>query len=135
MNLLLDTHVFLWSLFDPDKLPDRVQAALNYPHNEVGVSAVTFWELSLKFTLGKLNLNNVMPHDLITAATRAGFAVLPLHPHVAANYYKLARSGHKDPFDRMLVWQAIQGEYHLVSGDKELKAYRPHGLKLFWLES
>jgi len=132
VNLLLDSHIFLWSLFAPEKLPDPVQAALNHPENAVSISAVTFWELSLKFALGKLHLNNVTPQDLVSAATEAGYGVLPLDPHVAANYFRLARVGHKDPFDRMLVWQAIQGGFDFVSRDDELRAYVPHGLKLFW---
>ncbi len=135
MNLLLDSHTFLWSLFAPEKLPGPVQAALNYSDNKASISAVTFWELSLKFALGKLHLNNVTPQDLVSAAGDAGYSVLPLDPHIAANYFRLAHVGHKDPFDRMLVWQAIQMGYHFVSCDKELKTYAPHGLKLFWPES
>jgi len=54
MNLLLDTHGFLWSLFSPDKLSKEVLREIKSPDNDVAVSVVTFWEISLKYALGKL---------------------------------------------------------------------------------
>ena len=135
MNLLLDTHSFIWTVCDTGRLPAAVREALQEKANSVVVSAVTFWEISLKFALHKLELHGNAPRGLVEAALQMGFEPLPLTPKVAAEFHGLPRIGHKDPFDRMLVWQAIQGGYHFVSCDEELKAYVPHGLKLYWPES
>jgi PIN domain nuclease of toxin-antitoxin system len=132
MNLLLDTHAFLWSAFDPERLPSSVKAALRDPVNQVYVSAVSFWEIALKVAIGKLLLENVTPDQLPAAAENMGFQLLALPPGVAAGFHALPRLKHKDPFDRMLVWMSIQGGYSLVSCDTDLDVYRSHGLRRYW---
>ena len=64
MNVLLDTHAFLWSLFTPEKLSKAAIRAIQSMHNDVAVSVVTFWEISLKYAIGKLELTGVMPEEL-----------------------------------------------------------------------
>ena len=132
VKLLLDSHAFLWAIMAPEKLGKKARAALSDPGNEAHVSAVTFWELSLKHSLGKLVLEGVTPEELPSVAEEAGFTLLPLDPSQAAEYHRLPKLGHKDPFDRMLVWQAIRSEATLLSKDPEIKAYAEHGLKLIW---
>jgi PIN domain nuclease of toxin-antitoxin system len=132
MKLLLDSHAFLWAIMAPEKLGKKAHAALSTQGNEAFVSAVTFWELSLKHSLGKLILRGVSPEALPVAAEEAGFTLLPLDPRHASEYHGLPKLGHKDPFDRMLVWQAIQSDSTLLSRDPEIKAYMSHGLKLMW---
>jgi len=132
MKLLLDSHAFLWAVMDPDKLGKKAQAALSEPGNEAFVSAVTFWELSLKHSLGKLLLEGISPEELPGVAEEAGFTLLSLDPRHAAEYHGLPKLGHKDPFDRMLVWQAILSGSTLLSKDPDIKAYTKHGLKLLW---
>jgi PIN domain nuclease of toxin-antitoxin system len=116
----------------PEKLGKKAHSALTTPGNEIFVSAVTFWELSLKHSLGKLILKGVSPEELPEVAEEAGFTLLTLDPKHAAEYHQLPKLGHKDPFDRMLVWQAIQSGATLLSKDPEIKAYTKHGLKLMW---
>ena len=116
----------------PEKLGRKARAALSTPGNEIFVSAVTFWELSLKQSLGKLILEGISSEELPEAAEEAGFILLPLDPRHAAEYHRLPKLGHKDPFDRMLVWQAIRTGATLLSKDPEIKAYSDHGLKLMW---
>jgi PIN domain nuclease of toxin-antitoxin system len=132
MKLLLDSHAFLWAVMDPDKLGKKAQAALSEPGNEAFVSAVTFWELSLKHSLGKLLLEGISPEELPGVAEEAGFTLLSLDPRHAAEYHGLPKLGHKDPFDRMLVWQAISSGSPLLSKDPDIRAYTKHGLKLLW---
>ena len=132
MNLLLDTHVFLWSLFHPDKLSKAVIQEIKLPTNDVAVSVVTFWEISLKYALGKLELTGVMPEELPAFANQMNLEILPVTAEEASNFYKLPRLSHKDPFDRIIIWQAIQQKRTLVSKDHEFKTYHKFGLRTFW---
>ena len=132
MNLLLDTHVFLWSLFTPDKLSKAVVRKIKSPNNDVAVSVVTFWEISLKYALGKLELTGVKPEELPDFAAQMNLEILPITAAEASSFHKLPRLSHKDPFDRIIIWQAIQRKMTLVSKDRDFKAYRKFGLKTFW---
>ncbi len=132
MNLLLDTHVFLWSLFTPDKLSKAVVRKIKSPNNDVAVSVVTFWEISLKYALGKLELTGVKPEELPDFAAQMNLEILSIAAAEASSFHKLPRLSHKDPFDRIIIWQAIQRKMTLVSKDRDFKAYRKFGLKTFW---
>lgn len=133
MRMLLDSHSLVWAIQAREQLSTRVQQALTSPENDVCVSAISFWEISLKFALGKLMLQGATPTDLPRMATEHGYRLLPLDAEVAATFHQLPPvSAHKDPFDRMLVWQAIRGGLTLVSRDRIMAAYEPHGLSLLW---
>ncbi|MEA2085212.1 MAG: type II toxin-antitoxin system VapC family toxin [Thermodesulfobacteriota bacterium] len=132
MNLLLDTHGFLWSLFTPDKLSKAVAREIKSPNNDVAVSVVTFWEISLKYALGKLELTGVEPEELPDFAGKMDLKILPITATEASGFHKLPRLSHKDPFDRIIIWQAIQRKMTLVSKDRDFKAYRKFGLRTFW---
>jgi PIN domain nuclease of toxin-antitoxin system len=132
MNILLDTHVFLWSLFTPDKLSKEVDCEIKSPNNDVAVSVVTFWEISLKYALGKLELTGVKPEELPDFAAQMNLEILPITAAEASSFHKLPRLSHKDPFDRIIIWQAIQRKMTLVSKDRDFKAYHKLGLRTFW---
>ena len=132
MNILLDTHVFLWSLFIPDKLSKAVIREIKSPNNDVAVSVVTFWEISLKYALGKLELTGVNPEELPDFAAQMNLEILLITAAEASTFHKLPRLSHKDPFDRIIIWQAIQRKMTLVSKDRDFKAYRKFGLRTFW---
>ena len=132
MNLLLDTHVFLWSLFTPGKLSKAVIREIKSPNNDVAVSVVTFWEISLKYALGKLELTGVNPEELPDFAAQMNLEILLITAAEASTFHKLPRLSHKDPFDRIIIWQAIQRKMTLVSKDRDFKAYRKFGLRAFW---
>jgi len=132
MNLLVDTHGFLWSLFTPDKLSKASAREIKSPNNDVAVSVVTFWEISLKYALGKLELTGVKPEELPDFAGQMNLEILPLTATEASSFHKLPRLSHKDPFDRIIIWQAIQRKMVLVSKDLDFKAYRKFGLRTFW---
>jgi len=107
MNCLLDTHTFLWAAMNPEKLSRHARATILDAANDIHVRVVTFWEVSLKFALGKIELQGTTPEELPDAAIQMGFTLLTLAPQDAATFYQLPRLQHKDPFDRMLVWQSI----------------------------
>jgi len=132
MNLLLDTHGFLWSLFATDKLSKAVVREIKSPNNDVAVSVVTFWEISLKYALGKLELIGVKPEELPGFAAQMNLEILPITAAEASSFHKLPRLSHKDPFDRIIIWQAIQRKMTLVSKDSDFKAYHKFGLRTFW---
>ena len=100
--------------------------------NDIYVSVVTFWEVSLKFALGKIELRGICPDDLPDAAVQMGFLSLDLSQEDAATFHQLPRFQHKDPFDRMLVWQAMRQNLMLVSKDAAFQQYRAHGLQVLW---
>jgi PIN domain nuclease of toxin-antitoxin system len=132
MKCLLDTHAFLWSVFDPRLLGKKAAPVIRNPNNSVSVSVVSFWEISLKHSVGKLELENVAPEDFPKIAARAGFEILPLTASEAASCHRLPRLEHRDPFDRLIVWQAIDRKLVLISADSSISAYRSAGLKVLW---
>ena len=129
-DYLIDTHIFLWSLFAPENLPGSSKKMIEDRQNNVFVSAITFWEISLKYSIGKLKLENYLPHELPDIANDMNMEILPLHADVAATFHLLPRRQHKDPFDRMLVWQAINSNLTLITCDNAIKVYVEDGLKV-----
>lgn len=132
MSFLLDSHTLLWALTDHQKLSPKVTAILEDPINDIFVSSVSLWEISLKYLLGKLDLNGSNPDEILNLAKETGFDFLPLLPTEAAGYHNLNAKFHKDPFDRMLMWQAIKNNLTLLSKDKSIAQYVTIGLKLIW---
>ena len=130
MRFLLDTHTFLWAVSDRSKLPLSARAAIEDQSNEVFVSAISLWEITIKTRINKLHLGSDV--DLIEAAGTAGFAPIDLTPEEAASYGRLTEATHGDPFDRMLIWQAISRGLTLVSGDRAFGKFEKHGLNLLW---
>ena len=130
MNILLDTHYVLWSLFDPKKLRTRERGYFLDTNNTILVSVISLWEISLKYQLGKLVLKNIRPEDLPSAITQSGFTIIGMTEIEASSFYQLPKMIHHDPFDRMLVWQAIQNQWFFLSNDKSIKAYQNKGLRL-----
>lgn len=128
----MDTHVFLWVVLTPKKVSKKVKDILLDPEPTKYISAITFWEISLKFSLGKIYLEGVVPDKLPFIAQDTGFKILNLGSQTASTFHKLPKIGHKDPFDRMLAWQAIREEYTLLTADKEFSDYIEHGLKIIW---
>lgn len=118
MKLLLDTHVVLWWLESRTKLtPDAVNA-IDDTANEVLVSAVVAWEMTIKRQLGKLRT----PSDFAAAIESAGFTELPITVEHGIAVESLPLH-HRDPFDRMLIAQAIQEGCTLVTRDANIQRY------------
>jgi PIN domain nuclease of toxin-antitoxin system len=130
MNYLLDTHTFLWALIDPGKLSSRSSIILANGRNEIVLSAVSFWEISLKYSLGKLDLKGITPAEMPQAAQEMKLKILSVESEDAATYHFLPKTKHKDPFDRMIVWQSIRRQWPLISSDELLDLYQSEGLLL-----
>lgn len=132
MSYLLDTHTLIWAVTTPYKLSTKTTEIIEDPNNRIFVSAITFWEISLKFSLGKLDLYGRTPEMLVDATTKAGFTHLSLSSKEASEYYQLEAAWHRDPFDRMLIRQAIDHNLTLISKDKTIAQYQSVGLKVLW---
>ena len=132
MKYLLDTHVILWATGQSNKLPKTVAKTITDLKNDVFVSAVSFWEIAIKVRTGKLDIGKYKAGEMPARALDMGFLLLGLLPEETATMGQLAEETHFDPFDRMLIWQAIQRDLTLVSGDPEFKKFKSDGLKLLW---
>lgn len=132
MKYLVDTHLFLWIVISPKKISSKAKDLLLNPDNTKIVSIVTFWEISLKFSLGKIDLKGLLPDTLPTIAKNTGFEILNLDSDTVSTFHKLPRVDHKDPFDRMLAWQAISKDYPLLTKDADFTGYYKYGLKTVW---
>lgn len=118
MRLLLDTQIFLWFLADSSRLSKKGRAEIASAEL-VLVSAASIWEAAIKAGLGKLT---VAPEDLVAGINGSGFEELPVTASHAARIAKLP-SHHRDPFDRLLVAQALDEPLHLLTADAALRRY------------
>ena len=133
MICLLDTHSFIWAILETGKLSVSVRELLNNKTNEVCVSTVSFWEISLKTRMKKFSFDNVDIKDFPKYARDADFFIVDMRENEAISYHELPlKENHKDPFDRMLIWQAISKGMALISKDTLFEQYRKDGLKLVW---
>ncbi|WP_395042827.1 type II toxin-antitoxin system VapC family toxin [Flavobacterium sp.] len=131
-NFLLDTHVVLWLLFDVDKIPNSTLQKIKNLDNEIYISAVSFWEISIKYSLNKLDLNKLNVSELPQIFKEQGYKSLPLNVDDTASFWELKLVYHKDLFDRILIWQAIKNNFTLISNDVNMSPYRTEGLQLLW---
>ena len=133
MKYLLDTHSFIWAISDTTKLSTKVTKTIEDPSNDVCVSVITFWEMSIKHSIGKLTLGKLAPQDFIPLANDSQISILGLSAALVATAHQLPwRKKHKDPFDRMLIWKAIKSDLHLISKDSDFYLYQDLGLNLIW---
>ena len=123
MKLLLDTHAFLWWLAGNTRLPAMARDAIQDVDNDVIVSATTAWEITTKHRLGKLREAAAVAEDVAGAIAAQGFEELPISVDDATRAGKLP-GPHRDPFDRMLIAQALARNLTLVSIDEALDTYR-----------
>lgn len=131
MNYLLDTHMILWSLFEPRRISHSVRLILENETDSKFISGVNLWEISLKYSLGKLELGGANPSAIYDTLLEAGFEVVDMDNRLLATYFQLpSKDDHKDPFDRLLIWQAIAGSYTLITQDTKIEQYRADGLQV-----
>lgn len=128
MSLLLDSHVLLGFLLGHEDFPDHVRDRIEDPGERVVVSVASQWELMLKTMTGKLRLPDAPERFLFDAPEEAGFRVLHVQPRHARALADLPAL-HADPFDRMLVAQALVEDLMLVTGDRLLQRYP---VETFW---
>jgi len=130
MKLLLDTHAFLWWVTDSENLSPKARQAIGDRANEVLVSAASVWEIAIKYRLGRLPNAEVFVHGIDEHLVRTlGFFDLPISLSHAKRAGLLPISkDHKDPFDRMLIAQALAEDVQLVSNEALFDSYFVHRL-------
>lgn len=128
MNLLLDTHVFLWLALSPKQVSQTARAACADPDNTLHLSMASLWEARIKADLGRLELEAPLTDMLQAQQDTNALQVLPIEP-VHVNQLESLEHHHGDPFDRLIIAQAIQEDMALVSGDA---AFQHYSAKLIW---
>ncbi len=122
MRLLLDTHVFLWYISADPQLPAVFRDAIREPSNEVFLSVASVWEAVIKHALGKLPLPGAPAEYMPRERQAHRIAALPIEEPALAHLASLPPL-HRDPFDRILVAQALQHGLKLVTVDDAVRAY------------
>ncbi len=121
-KLILDTHIFLWWLFDDARLSARLREVLRNPQQPVLVSSASVWEITTKYRLGKLPEASDVARNVPEWIVKAGFSPLPISP----SHAQLAgewNHRHRDPFDRMLAAQAKIEGLPLATDDAMLQSF------------
>ncbi len=119
MKLLLDTHALLWWLSDDGQLGQHARDLIAEPANEILVSVASLWEIQVKLRVGKLSADM---HGILDEMRAQAFELLPIHP---AHLLRLATlpAHHKDPFDHLLIAQAITENATFMSEDRNTPKY------------
>lgn len=129
MKLLLDTHIFLWYIAADDRLPATIQSQIEDPDNDVYLSAASVWEAVIKSGLGKLPLPEAPAEYLPKQRERHAIQTLPIDEGAFVELAQLPLL-HRDPFDRILLAQALQFDLLLVTADA---AIQPYPVKLLFV--
>jgi len=129
VKLLLDTCVVLWLMMDSKRISPALRAVLTNPGNRRYLSTVSVWEMVVKWQIGKLKLPKPPPEFVAEIKARGRFRALPLEDAATLQLSKLPNL-HSDPFDRMLICQAIEGGMTLVTSDENIQQYP---IKTLWL--
>jgi PIN domain nuclease of toxin-antitoxin system len=128
MNILLDTHAFIWWNEEDKKIPPSVSLLLKDPANQIWLSMASVWEMQIKIQLGKLKLKRPLSEFIDQEVRINRLRLLSIG---LGDIYHLNRlpMHHRDPFDRIIIAQAMGGGFQLVSDDSDIKLY---GLSLLW---
>jgi PIN domain nuclease of toxin-antitoxin system len=130
VRLLLDTHTTYWYIEGDPQLSATAQTLIRDASNEVLISPASYWEIAIKISIGKWQLNRPYEEFIDIGLNQYGFQVLPILPTHTARLIGLPfPAGHKDPFDRLLVAQALVEQIPIVSADQALDAY---GVTRLW---
>jgi PIN domain nuclease of toxin-antitoxin system len=122
VKLLLDTHVAIWTLTEPKRIPAHIFDVLTDPDQPVAVSAVAVWETAIKHQLRRADSPPFSGHEAIGHFERAGFSILPVTAAHAAFVERLPPL-HGDPFDRLMLAQAVMENMQFVTYDRHLSRY------------
>ncbi len=124
MRLLIDTHAFLWALAEPERLGAMAAEALMEPQNELFVSIVTAWEAAILQSLGRIEID--LPMEQSDLALRSSWLGIELRHTAIVRALPLH---HRDPFDRMLIAQAMSESMTIVTRDGAIRRY---GVATLW---
>lgn len=119
MRLLLDTHLLLWALYEPAKFSPKARSIILAPDSQCSFSVASIWEIAIKASLGKLAVDAARSRLALLAD---GFEELPVRGTHAAAVAQLPKR-HADPFDRLLICQAMVEPMQLLTADDKLVGY------------
>ncbi len=128
MNLLLDTHTYLWFIVGNNRLSDVARSAIEDAGNQKFISVASLWEITIKHRLGKLQLKTDLQKVLTDHVVANGFELLPLDVDHFLELNKLPMH-HRDPFDRLLIAQAVANKLTVCSVDTVFSKY---DVELLW---
>ncbi len=128
MNLLLDSHVFLWLMNEPERVPAPVLTMCENAENTLYLSVASVWELQIKHALGKLTMRQPLKVILDEQQQSNSMEILPIKLTHLWRLADLPRI-HNDPFDRLLIAQAVVEDMHLISADRVFSDYP---VRLVW---
>lgn len=127
-RLLLDTHTFLWWINDAPELSQAARRAISDAENDCYLSVASCWEMAIKSSLGKLSLSKPLDRFILDQITENSFLMLNIELRHAAKVESLPFH-HRDPFDRLLIGQAISDKLTLVTADTMFSQY---GVQMIW---
>lgn len=122
MRLLLDTHAFLWFILGDPRLSGKARTQIEDVSNEKLVSPASYWEIAIKISVGKYTLSQSYDEFMKAGIDGNGFVILPIEPKHTEVLTTLPFH-HRDPFDRLIVAQAIVEQLAVISGDSVIDAY------------
>jgi len=128
MRILLDTHYLLWSFMETYKIKPALFDLLLNEENDIFYSQASLWEISIKYNQGKLVLKGMNPEEFYEEINNSFLLCKKLENEDLISFHKLPIE-HKDPFDRIMIWQCINSEITFLSSDGQCKNYEKHGLK------
>jgi PIN domain nuclease of toxin-antitoxin system len=123
LKILLDTHIFLWAINESERLSAQAAEAIRNPANEALVSIASAWEIAIKVSIGKFAMPSPLAPYLQGQLARHNLRVLPIEFSHLQVLEKLPLH-HRDPFDRLLVAQAIDEDATLITVDAQLRRYK-----------
>ena len=133
MKCLLDTSALIWTLTDEDRLSRPAREMISDTSVIKTVSVVSLYEMAIKMAMKKLTIQGIKLSDLPALLYSNGVELIVLEPFETVALEKLPlKDDHRDPFDRMLICQAIFRNLTLLSSDTKIVQYREHGLSLLW---
>lgn len=118
-SFLLDTHIFIWAMEDSKRLSPTFKDTITNPENRIYISVATIWEISIKTAVKKMKLS----FDIETSIKKASLEILPIQISHALKTGKLAPH-HSDPFDRIIISQALVEKLVLITSDPKIKRYK-----------
>ena len=127
MEYLLDTHALLWYLAGSNKLSEKARNIIKNPSNIIYVSIVSFWEISIKLSIGKIKMHESLP-EIYNQTESVGMAILPLS-NIAVFRIETLPLHHMDPFDRIIIATAETENFFVVSNDDLFDLY---GISRVW---
>ena len=121
MNLLIDTHALIWFITDNEKLPLKTKQIIENKDNDIYVSIASYWEIGIKNSIGRLDLNSDL-ETVFKIIEETGFETLPITTNQILKNSGLAFH-HQDPFDRIIIAQAMMEEMTIITKDSQFKNY------------